>query len=867
LQLPVKKPIISFKTGIILSTLTLIAYLILQIILSNSPENIKVFGDYSAVFINGLVIIALVFVTRTLKSYGYNTYKVWAIIALAQVFFLIGDILWAYLELGLGQEPFPSIADIFYILYYPLFALAIFMIPRSYNQSHRSYKLPLDIGIIIIVSILFFWTFLIHPTLQTETGDFFSTFVSILYIALDLVLIFVLLDLMFDKIRHIRDWTLILLGAAVTIQIITDIIYSYQNLHGTYFSGGLVDAGWILGYLLLGLAGICEANSKYNEKDLSESPGTQKYTWTFYLPFILVIAAYTLLSVGYQNFSHEDWIILDVGVGVTILMVVAHQIISFRENQELYLQARKEIKKRKEAQKHLKKERDLAQNYFNIARVIMLVLDKKGNVELINDKGCQIIGYHQKEVVGENWFDKFVPLRKQKVARDAFQRIINGEELIHLENDTSLIKNKKDEEKIIVWHNSILKDEKGNITGILSSGEDVTQQKITEKLQKERADRTIRRQSALLKLSRDEVSDLDQLLPRITKEDAHALQVERVSIWFFNNDKSEIVCQNLYNLSKDSYEKGNILKSSKYPHYFQAIQQSHNVAAFDAVNDPQTKEFKESYLDPLGIVSMLDVPIWLRGETRGVLCHEIVGCEKRDWSFEDQDFAASVANIISRYLESNERKRAEKKIKESLHEKEILLQEIHHRVKNNMQVISSLLSLQSRYIDDKESFDVFKESQNRVKSMALIHEKLYESENLDHLDMGSYLESLCSSLKSSYISPKDKINISSSAEDINLNLDTAIPLGLIINELVTNSIKHAFDPGEEGNIKISMQRKGTKIILDVSDDGKGIPDNLDFKNTKSLGLMLVNSLVNQIDGDIYLQNHKGTIFTTKFREI
>jgi PAS domain S-box-containing protein len=212
------------------------------------------------------------------------------------------------------------------------------------------------------------------------------------------------------------------------------------------------------------------------------------------------------------------------------------------------------------------------------------------------------------------------------------------------------------------------------------------------------------------------------------------------------------------------------------------------------------------------------------------------------------------------------RKQAEEKIQASLKEKEVLLKEIHHRVKNNMQVISSMLSLQSQHIKDKASRAMFQESQNRIRAMALIHEKLYTSEDLAHIDIAGYIHSLTHQLITSYHTTAPRVAMDIAVTDIFLTITTAIPCGLIINELVTNALKHAFPRQQKGTITVSMTPSNTdSLILTVSDTGIGFPDRIDFRNTTTLGMQLVISLVEQLKGTITVDRSEGTRFRIEFR--
>lgn len=213
-----------------------------------------------------------------------------------------------------------------------------------------------------------------------------------------------------------------------------------------------------------------------------------------------------------------------------------------------------------------------------------------------------------------------------------------------------------------------------------------------------------------------------------------------------------------------------------------------------------------------------------------------------------------------------EHKIAEDALAKSLDEKEMLLKEIHHRVKNNLMIISSLLSLQSHYIKDKAALDVFKESQNRTKSMAMIHERLYQSTDLKKIDLGDYIRSLANDLYRTMISDPSRVKLDVDVEDLKIDINTVVPLGLIVNELVTNSMKHAFPGDESGHVNVELYHENGEIVLKIADNGIGFPKDLDYKNTSSLGLQLVNNLTSQIDGELELDRSQGTAFTLIFEE-
>jgi two-component sensor histidine kinase len=217
-----------------------------------------------------------------------------------------------------------------------------------------------------------------------------------------------------------------------------------------------------------------------------------------------------------------------------------------------------------------------------------------------------------------------------------------------------------------------------------------------------------------------------------------------------------------------------------------------------------------------------------------------------------------------------QKEQAEKALMETkITMQDALLKEVHHRVKNNLQVISSLLSLQSEYATDQHVLEMFKESQHRVESMALVHERLYRADDSRRIDMADYTHTLATHLCVSYGTRAEPITLALDMEDnLTLGIDTALPCGLIIHELVTNALKHAFADGRKGEVRLAMAvNDAGRYTLIISDNGIGFPTDLDFRNTESLGLQLVTTLTEQLEGTIALESKGGTTFTIAFTEL
>ena len=231
---------------------------------------------------------------------------------------------------------------------------------------------------------------------------------------------------------------------------------------------------------------------------------------------------------------------------------------------------------------------------------------------------------------------------------------------------------------------------------------------------------------------------------------------------------------------------------------------------------------------------------------------------------EVKERTAQLTETNARLLKAmNEQRLAEQRIRDQLHEKEVLLKEIHHRVKNNLQVISSLLYLQSQQLDDEGHLAVLTESRSRVKSMALVHEKLYNSDDLSGIDYAAYLDEFASYLVQTFTGAGRRVDLRLDCEPVALAIDCAVPLSLLVNELVTNALKYAWNGRERMTLRLGLRRDGERCVLSVADDGPGLrPGALDDPET--LGLQLVVNLARQVHGRLEASSDGGACFTLRF---
>jgi two-component sensor histidine kinase len=267
-----------------------------------------------------------------------------------------------------------------------------------------------------------------------------------------------------------------------------------------------------------------------------------------------------------------------------------------------------------------------------------------------------------------------------------------------------------------------------------------------------------------------------------------------------------------------------------------------------------------------GIKTLINVPIMLRGEMTGFLGFDAVRTRKI-WSDDDIRLLKLVGEIFANALD---RTSAEKRLQKSVREKEVLLREIHHRVKNNMQIVDGLLYLQAQAIRDQMdpvAIDAFTKSRSRIKSMAAIHDRLYRSSDLSSIDCSEYLHTLVPELLRFY-DISDRVNTRIESDPLRLAIDQAIPCGLIVNELLTNSLKHGFPDGRTGTVCIRIKEFADgRRILSVVDNGAGIPEGKGLDSPGSLGLRLVRDLARQLDGQLVLESNGGTHVHVYFREL
>jgi PAS domain S-box-containing protein len=302
-----------------------------------------------------------------------------------------------------------------------------------------------------------------------------------------------------------------------------------------------------------------------------------------------------------------------------------------------------------------------------------------------------------------------------------------------------------------------------------------------------------------------------------------------------------------------------------FPWWMEKLRKFENIHVPIVADLPPEAGAEREILQAQGIQSLIVVPLISAVGLIGFLGLDSVRGE-RAWEKEDIRLLKLIGEI---FVNAIERKGAIEQIRTSLEEKEALLHEIHHRVKNNMQIIFSLLRLQSKYVRNEDALKLFTDSQNRIRTMALVHEGLYLSEDLSIIDFRAYISKLLNNLAVFHDTAKSGISLNAEVEELSLGMETAIPCGLIINELVTNSLRYAFPDGSRGEVLVALRRvEEENLELVVMDNGVGLPGGQDYKNAGSMGLQLVASLAeSQLGGTLELDTNEGTEFRIRFREL
>lgn len=474
------------------------------------------------------------------------------------------------------------------------------------------------------------------------------------------------------------------------------------------------------------------------------------------------------------------------------------------------------IKEQKKAEKALRDSERKFRTLFESPNDAIYLTDMQGKILEVNEIACERMGYSREEFLSMTQMDIDASHRKKEILRilkELCKMKSNLLETIHMRKDGTIFP--------VELSSRMIKFD--GYTAIVTIARDISKRKQTEKELKKYAED--------LKHSNELKEDMENI---INNSPVIVFKWKPETDW-----PVEFVSENV---SKLGYTVEDFTSSRmKYA---------------DIVH-PEDAERKHLHISKYYMTKDVELNYEYRIFTRS---GDVRWVDERTFTRRDHSGKITLQGII---LDITERKKVEEAL---LQAEKVRKKEIHHRVKNNLQVISSLLYLASENFKDPEIIEAFMDSRNRVRSMALIHEELYQSKEMSSIDFSEYTENLLKYLSKSYGIENRDIKFVSNIEGIYLDVDTAVPLGMIINELVSNSLKHAFPEMEKGEIKVELKIRDGKFLLKIKDNGIGFPAGIDYRNTDSLGLQLVITLVDQIDGIIRMDQTDGTEFSIIFEE-
>ncbi|TVR40514.1 MAG: GAF domain-containing protein [Cryomorphaceae bacterium] len=353
---------------------------------------------------------------------------------------------------------------------------------------------------------------------------------------------------------------------------------------------------------------------------------------------------------------------------------------------------------------------------------------------------------------------------------------------------------------------------------------------------------------------------VDKIMADLGKHLAECLEVSRVNIWLFNDPENSIDCIGHYDARTGEFSKGDRLFMGNIPSYYKHLKSNKAIVIEDVETSPVTSEIRDGYCAEHGVTALLDVPIRMQGRLRGVLCYEHTQ-GPRKWKEGEIEFALSVNQVVSLALETVKRRSIQQELMEVLKEKELLMKEMHHRIKNNLSVLVSLLRMQGRDSENPEVQSILSECEGRIHSMARVHEQLYHSGNYIKVRLDEYLANLVNEFKDSIGRMGQHIEIKYELEPSSIETARAIDLGLILMEILNNAFKHAFRPGDTGNqILVTLESAGDELRLTIADNGVGFDPR--SVSVKSLGISLIEDLSEQINARLEVQSQSsGTTHT------
>ncbi|MBC7863157.1 MAG: PAS domain S-box protein [Bacteroidia bacterium] len=470
----------------------------------------------------------------------------------------------------------------------------------------------------------------------------------------------------------------------------------------------------------------------------------------------------------------------------------------------------------------------------------LLIIDADGIVVIANKRVDEILHYTRDEVIGKNF--NFI-FRNKHLEFHEMLMFLEVDELTF--EETILVrKNRK-------HFNAKLRIKKHGETGMQVVYIADVDKRVNYRLGVEQKVGAIEK---LTKSRHIRTGQFEKAIYEILEAGSKTLDVVRVSAWLLEDDFSKIRCIGNYNSTTKKSTGEKDLYRKDFPKYFELLQTEEIIISDDALNDKNVRELLDIYIKPHGITSMMDLPIRIEGKLAGIVCFEEIG-KKREWDLNEQKFGLFIAQLISLARETFERQNANKEL-------QILLKEVNHRTKNNLNIAVSLLRLQAENAKDDFHKDLFAECGNRLLSISALHQHLYQTNSFSKVELGIYIEKIARFAEESFNAEK-KATLKIKCDEVSVTITTAVSLGLITNELITNAFKHAFNGKKKGVVEVLLKKEDNKISLFINDNGKGI-EKSEIKK-ESLGMNIVKGLADQIDAKISWVNESGTSVRVQFK--
>lgn len=353
---------------------------------------------------------------------------------------------------------------------------------------------------------------------------------------------------------------------------------------------------------------------------------------------------------------------------------------------------------------------------------------------------------------------------------------------------------------------------------------------------------------------------IDDIMVVFSKRIIAALKIERMSVWLFNTDKSLMTSIGEYDKQNESFSKDSILTYSQFKKYIDLLFTNEIIIAPNVFQNERLNQLNEPYFRPNNVISLMDIPLRMEGEIIGVMCFEKTGNLEHQFSAQDQFFALSISTVFSSLLESRKRRVIQHELDKEIAQKELLLKEMKHRIKNNLSVVSSLVRLQSERALDDYHRELLLDCNNRIESVSTMYDLIYNTENVQTVNFNEYISTLISKINSAFNIETRNIVIKHDIPNIDVKIDLAVNLSLIINEVITNSYKHAFQNISKPVINLKVLMNSNSMVIDIDDNGIGFAN---MKVRDSFGMGIIEGLAEQINAEYFYRGENGSHFWLK----